>query len=46
VEQWDCGCGGMGNRIWSINNELQIKINLKKNCNVYIWHVRYLICNV
>jgi hypothetical protein len=29
VGQLGCGQGGTGNGIWSIKNELQIKLNLK-----------------
>ena len=31
VEQLEGGRGGAGNEIWSIKNELQIKLNKKKN---------------
>jgi hypothetical protein len=27
VKQWNCGWGGAGNGIWSVKNELQIKLN-------------------
>ena len=30
VEQSEGGWGGAGNGIWSVKNELQIKLNLKK----------------
>jgi hypothetical protein len=30
VEQSEGGCGSSGNGIWSVKNELQIKLNLKK----------------
>jgi hypothetical protein len=30
VEQLEGGVGGVGNGIWSVKNELQIKLNLKK----------------
>ena len=31
VEQSEGGWGGVGNGIWSVKNELQIKLNLKKD---------------
>jgi hypothetical protein len=31
VEQSDGGWGGAGSGIWSANNKLQIKLNLKKH---------------
>ena len=30
VEQLEGGSGGAGNGIWSVKNELKIKLNLKK----------------
>ena len=30
VEQSEGGCGGVGNEIWSVKHELQIKLNLEK----------------
>ena len=30
VEQLEGGWGGAGNGIWSVENELQIELNLKK----------------
>ena len=30
VEQSEGGWGGVGNGIWSVKNELQINLNLKK----------------
>jgi hypothetical protein len=32
VEQSGGGWGGVGNGIWSVKNELQIKLNFKKEC--------------
>jgi hypothetical protein len=35
VEQLEGGRGGAGNRIWSVKNELQIKLNLKNSSTIF-----------
>ena len=30
VEQSEGGCGGVGNEIWSVKHELQIKLKINK----------------
>jgi hypothetical protein len=38
VEQSEGGWGGAGNGIWTVKNELQINLNLKKSISLEVQH--------